>query len=574
MMDGSSAFCDGSAILRASSACGELVWQPFSDLADSTALHAPNITAWDAYDMVDLLPERHSAFPSLWPRVGVPRMPRMDERQRLVPTADARILMGECSASGSDGTWHHQRIGPFRSMGGFDWVALYFADAAHLSASRSLPATVSAFYAGPVTASGLSAPIHQHHTHIVPGKGVSPRVSALETIARTRPVDPCYMLQVHGDVIDECFGRSYASVGKASVDASVDPAFGFEVGAPLSVSATLNDVRAGGSSPLVYYYQVSVHVLSRAAAARAQSLSVFFPYQPFRMPSPGQLDDAVTIAVLTDEETFFYYTGRLPWGGRLLDVELHTHMHGFQEAALLLGSTPRALGLAGDVRPALWPAKPWLPIRTARTGFVSNAALRDAILRDAPPPLCHAVHPGRAVRQSTWHDAPARLRCAPLPLALNAGMPYVVLAFMGPARAAMSREAAAEAGRGSGGGRAHGAETIGQHVYFAMLFSSAAPSRFSCEVGTSQTLGASPRLASALIHQLRIGLHGGSPQGPPSVLEYVALTPLIALAWLLVPFDRHPHGPALLCSLLVLLVLMASGCYSRRRKQADRTALF
>ena len=80
-----------------------------------------------------------------------------------------QLYLGECVDADSDpqGTWHHTRIGPFVSKGGFDWWLFLWSHVMGLPAGSRIDA---AYFSG-MDLSGhpiLLPPLHSHHTHVTP----------------------------------------------------------------------------------------------------------------------------------------------------------------------------------------------------------------------------------------------------------------------------------------------------------------------------------------------------------------------------------------------------------------------
>ena len=82
------------------------------------------------------------------------------ELERLLPSGQVKI--GTCSTEAANETWHTQRIGPFRSGGGFDWWQFSWTSVLELDnmLSDALgPIGITAHFSGPVDEEGVAIPL-------------------------------------------------------------------------------------------------------------------------------------------------------------------------------------------------------------------------------------------------------------------------------------------------------------------------------------------------------------------------------------------------------------------------------
>ena len=360
--------------MLAAAAC-DLSWRTFDDLKYSIAWFNRDIEDYWAFRGVRLGGSDHPGEP----------YDLLDESGKgdLIGSADGLLKVGECTAEAvGGGVWHTQRIGPFRSMGGYDWWNVYHRDFRtvqhemdRLISGRKLG--ITAHVTGPVTMRGdliPLPPIHNHHVHILETGHETHLTSSglIDCFLRgERCFDESIVIQHHGDyqctVGDggtECFGRKYGSHIKL-VDES------------LGLMAQLNDVRpVSPLEPLEWWYQVVLRTEVVGPNSEKQPLSTHSFMQPHSVMNPPHNFD--TIDVPSDADSLVYYTGRMPFGGSMAGGDWHSHALKFQ-SSLLAAAAPHDLGLSV---PALLPEHTYDPIITAHAGFADNIALREHMLSE------------------------------------------------------------------------------------------------------------------------------------------------------------------------------------------------
>lgn len=391
----------------------------FAELPSATALHSPDDASYDAFSFLDLVPQ----LSGQWPQPHPGHVPILNDSatQRLV--GPDGLHASHCERD----DWRTQLVGPFISYGGHDWWQLSWGGAGGVSTAllEAMPRGVmhiNAYYLGPVSwrsdaiswqgGAAVGAPIHQHHVHVVPGRGMDPRLSTLRCAAGLGPcADPCIMAQAHGDTPQRCVGLDLQATGV------------FVVAEPLFLGATLNDVRPSTSAPLTWWYQVSVRwaksnvegaSTADDGAASGRPLAVHFAIQPALLDArAGGLQSGGTLPVPSREESFIWWVGRMPREGQLLETAFHSHMLAFHAALLFAADAAdrAANGRAAASQSAHDAATSRLvqrlgldsfrplrhgydAIRTASIGIASNHALRNRLVRLAPSQLvCRATNP-------------------------------------------------------------------------------------------------------------------------------------------------------------------------------------
>ena len=319
---------DNAAALMLEATC-EYTCRPFASLERPWAVHYANNTAYEVYDGEALLPD------------GAMRLPFMSPFRISSKSDDGELEVCECTAESSRGTWHTQRVGPIQSTGGNDWWQFSWDNFANLRAELEASGTmeVTGHIITPVDAAGNiipHPPIHIHHVHVVAGSA-SFASSIAEMTAKVGGGNSFF--EHHGDWQFpaaeggvESLGEDYGSHGKLFVK-------------PFSTNLELNDMRPSGSPPMTWYFQMSLRVRPvRSDSCSPTSLHVFSGPGPLCME--GQGCTVTTVQVPAAQETFSYYTSRMPHAGHLVRMKYHGHSYIFR-GALLFRATPAQLGLEG-----------------------------------------------------------------------------------------------------------------------------------------------------------------------------------------------------------------------------------
>lgn len=401
-------------------------------LSDAHAAHFASKDAYDAYDGVGLGNEMGLLGIKVLPRANASLL------RSLLPAG--QVMVSECAAQEAPGrTWHRQRVGPFRTTGGYNFVQLGWRDAGGLGIEH-MPMAIIGHKIAVVDLDGhdLSLPpIHHHHCHVAPGLGYS-----FESTVQTR--DACLLdgtscpdysaiIFHHGDY--EC---PAASGGVACFNERYDahPRWALE---PLSLNAEINDVRRLGSTPIIWYLMISLLVRDQRSSGGRPTPAADddAPMSVHQVINPGlkELDKQAGLLTLVHcpsaSDSFFYYTGRMPFGGKFLPelVRFHSHAVAMQET-LLFDALPHALGL--EEAPFRPPAA-WKAVVTESTGLADNTALRARVIERARASggrvLCTAVSRLEVVDGMAYDRMP-RIQCAEWRFAR--GDAWTTLALNGP----------------------------------------------------------------------------------------------------------------------------------------------
>jgi hypothetical protein len=328
-----------------------------------------------------------------------------------------------------------ERVGPFTGRGGMDWTSTGYMDVAGLQselAGRSV-SLVGGMLA-PVHANGTVIgypPLHIHHAHLYPFGNEKERHARIAGSFRD---DHDVVFQSHGD--SECLAELggvaclYRELPEGQGHLLADDHSG------LSTDWEVNDVRAAGSAPLPWYFDIVV--VHHEGAPRLHNVT----YRGLN--NPCSFADKCTYSVPYDAAQ-----GSLSWynvshgprlgAGYMTRWQVHTHhtladalflFHGpagtrfaLEDALLRWRTQPLPLGCGGEPgAPALHDlqqAKEALHAHTARLGAALVCEMTRPSLRfDCPEgaPAC--------VR----HDKAARLNCLER-LRIAEGDELLVVAF-------------------------------------------------------------------------------------------------------------------------------------------------
>ena len=355
---------------------------------------------------------------------------------------------------------------------------------------------------------------------------------------------------------DHCFGADYNPFVKM-------------LDAPLTMMAEFNDVRPQGSEPIEWFVQVAIKVkdfpatTSRPApnarpapvvAPIPGAVSQHIPWNPVDFMKGKQTGSLGTYWLPPHLDNFLFYTGRMPFGGKLVPSMMgwHSHMTAFQEGFLFVGD-PSQLFPTLDVtgRDAN------LPYITSESGIASNntelrkylfGQIRKSRLqrnshgrgRGPSPPktsiICRAT--GRREREDgTWYDRAAVVDCSAWQFA--AGAQFTVVALCGPTAATADGEKRMQAmvaerdGAEDGGPADHTDFTFPMHAGFDVWYAATDGQTHVTVSFQSQTIDAHPPFTDRL-ELLRVGMLGQTPQAAPTVVEHGVLCLVEFFLWGLV----------------------------------------
>lgn len=323
---------------------GELECDPEQDYENLLDAHLIHYTSDDNYDKFE----------------GIDLVHDYAKRPRDVASNDGRPKTIRCVSKEEteDGTWHVERIGPFRSTGGNDWWQFAYLDMFGFGGSRGEkfkilgdgngnPIGLTGHWSGPITPEGKPIglpPLHIHHIHLTEGVGVSWSSDIPDCIIKgSNCPDGGMMFAHHGDkqllnVDDErdggihTFGEDYGSEWAKKV---------YE---PISCTGEINDMRPAGSPEIEWWYQTAVRVVEGKKRDARKPLSMHYLYNPTEIGVDTQFSRFATFKTHPSHDSVHVYTGRMPFAGELVHADGHEHMSAAQQMFLFEGS-PEDLGL-------------------------------------------------------------------------------------------------------------------------------------------------------------------------------------------------------------------------------------
>ena len=488
-------------------------WRNFLDLPTAYATHYASAPAYDAYDGIGLGRDMDYGRMHLMPNGTSSQL------EHLLPLE--HISIGTCSKEAHDGTWHTQRIGPFRSHGGYDFWQFSWNDVLDLQGilDQDGEVAITAHFSGAVDEQGNPIPlppIHVHHAEVFPWD--RPTSFYLENAAKTLLDGSSYDNSIlFGQAGDSQYVSAEGGTRSFGVMYEQYPNL---IDSPLSIFAEFNDVRPRGAPPMVWWYQIAVRTSQTSANHHPVSVHV--------LSNPGRFDVGTTQTgiLLTNMlpshvDSFFYYTGRMPFNGVLVPelVTFHAHMGAFQ-SAILFAATPADIGLGPTFRPRV-PSESTI---TTAAGFANNSALKAYIMGRAPKSsrICEAIGQMEQVGIE-WYDRQASFQCAPWTFTTDDV--FTVVSFNGPTvgrLVGMTGMAPTSQGQ---------TFDFPQHTKFLITYLCDDGRTHATNAVYTQTLDAVPPFVDRFA-AFRMILDGGSPRGPPTLADHAKVGMLTLVVWL------------------------------------------
>jgi hypothetical protein len=499
--------------------CDAWIHRPFSHVQDSVAYFTPSTTEFDAFRGVLLdRPEEDSMnFPF--------RLHR------------STFNLTHSSCESRDG-WYYERVGPFRSQGGYDWWSVYWNDFGGFRErlQRGDQVGIVAHVSTPVDEGNRKIPlppIHVHHVHVTPSLGLHNRFELMPECAfRGRNcLDASMLIQHHGDAQcddpdrDDCMRDDYMGGIK-------------EVRAPLSVFGHFNDVRPLGSDVLEWYYLIGVKVTERGSDVSKRTWTPLSEHA-FGQPGtfvPWQLQSyVVTSPIPRRVYTAFYEVLYMPFSGTLWRFQVHAHQ------AMFLGSDLFAGGISSLGLDRLSWEGAWANITT----------LRQFVRTNVPPDSQKCVSDRNTIVVGTKEfDRRTKVHCDPWTFAV--GDAFTVVSYHGPSQAKSSFEGM-KGGLGRGGKTAvENDDLFPQHVsWFLEYYATDHRSHYTYSWGSKAEHGMDN--VGTLRDTFRLVFHFGTPESPPTLTDEVMYASSLLLWSYLY----------LWVAVLVLLVLYAAIPFAR-----------
>jgi len=544
-------------------------YRPLSNISDATLLYYPDDKAYNSFQAVDLLPEVPSRFNPDLVAFGF-KIERPADVSRYVGSlegsSNSHILLRDCSQSTPTGSWASQRVGPFLSRGGYDWWQMSWSILNTKTLLRRAPQGrlgVTAHWSLALNDAGeylAHPPIHHHHMHLS---------AAPQSIPRDYSPQRCFLdgicpslsrfVEHHGDwqheLVDRDILSSMAPLMQEYASSDTNYVKWFEH--PLVIGNELNDVRPVDSPVLRWWYEIGLHFVTVAAGSTA--LSVHKTNNPGHFaPLMKQRYLVFPIDLPTTRESFFWYTGEMPYAGKLVNLVYHAH-HGLLQESLFFAAKPEQLGL---LDPDLWPESSYRSILTARTFVGNNSNLRRYLVDRVAlerlkcplgPFLCTPFLVATAKKHrekigDEWFDRMPQMKVEEEWL-FDAKERYTVISLQGPSiDSSTIRE-----------------DPFTQHdIYFITYAPFDHKSQFTGEVD-SQKIWMSPMADEDMPLALTtMMLNFGVPQNPPSLASNFALFIMRCLLMLV----AHPVVAALFVAAMCFVL------YFRKSVSATLPSLF
>jgi len=283
---------------------------------------------------------------------------------------------------------------------------------------------------------------------------------------------------------------------------------------PLSLNMELNDVRATGSPPLVWYFQLSLLTVSeeKGSGQMRIPLSLHKTHNPLSVCGmrPHQLCWLGTYPVeqQAGQESLLVYHSRWPTAGRLINAVYHAHQSVHDDSLLFAGALHEATSALN-----MWPSKDgtkegpasddtsaftFLP--TINTVHRTNAAWRKALLATGTPTAaqlrCRAMGAREHVEGSydEYADRASVPKC--LDWTFTAGEAFTTVQFNYPVQANSSRGAGV---------------AVKQHsIWFLTYVANDRHSRYTVDLFQPIDRGAVPRSPSMFDYLVRLWTDSGT----------------------------------------------------------------
>lgn len=258
----------------------------------------------------------------MWP------LPNYEPRSPL--TKDHDKVKQSCSFEAERGTWHVDRVGPFREREVGSWHYAWFRPFEHLDID--LPKTVGKYQVATLTSLANEKgevigypPAHMHHFHVW---NVNPLL----------PIWPHVVFdgfETHGD--DMC---DQSGLGSVCYMKSWPPGYGTPVPPRYFFEALANFVAP--SEEQDFYFEISVLI---SDDPNTKATVPFVPHAPDMLSKTPQ--QAGTYEVPKDAESMVWGYNEAPFDLEVVWWKFHTHYYFTSEAWILSGDTS-SLGLDKD----------------------------------------------------------------------------------------------------------------------------------------------------------------------------------------------------------------------------------
>lgn len=239
---------------------------------------------------------------------------------------------------------------------------------------------VTAQYSAAVSRDGTplaNPPVHIHHIHVGPRPGVrqhSDMYRCLQSEGKQGCYDPTRVFEHHGDY--QCLEEDG---GLDCLMETVPEGYGKLITYPLGIEGDMNDVRAAGSEPMEWWYELSIRWTPKESPlGRALKPMHFHNFAgPGTLSRTDQNSYIFTYQCPTSYDSLFWYSGRMPYSGDMLRNKFHAHNKIFKEA-LFFAASPEELGLTAAN--GLQPAQPFETVDLRETRWSSLEDVKHFVL--------------------------------------------------------------------------------------------------------------------------------------------------------------------------------------------------
>jgi hypothetical protein len=187
--------------------------------------------------------------------------------------------------------------------------------------------------------------------------------------------DPTRVFEHHGDY--QCL---HEDGGLDCLLETVPDGYGKLLTHPLGIEGDINDVRASGSAPLEWYYELAIRWTPKESTLGRALKPMHF--HNFAGPGSGDIRNQnsyiFTYQCPTDHDSLFWYSGRMPYSGEMLRNKFHAHNKIFKEA-LFFAASPEELGLTREN--GLLPVQPFLTVDVKGTEFGTLEGVKQFVLK-------------------------------------------------------------------------------------------------------------------------------------------------------------------------------------------------
>mmetsp|Transcript_105640 Transcript_105640/g.235858 ORF Transcript_105640/g.235858 Transcript_105640/m.235858 type:complete len:679 (+) Transcript_105640:1-2037(+) len=320
---------------------GQGVWETFDQRKLWTTLRwYANYSDFNSFRGYEFYPKRYLDYNSAYQVLFSDRSSQGPKKME-----GTTVGLRSCHIEVKDGSkWSVQKVGPFRSTGGYDWWQVSWSDLGQFTdILKEHPSGVyllSTFFR-PVNARGEDLgypPIHIHHVHVS-------RVGRSIKFRNDYNADFQYavsewLFEGHGDY--QCHD---ADGGMSCFYEELD-GYGKLIDFPLHIEGEFNDVRPVASEPMEWWIEVSFRWIpaSKVSSSRTKPVSVHIFGGRGTNDFSIQQSLVLTWDMKFDQPYLFWYSGHMVTGGDLLVNKLHAHSRSFK-SAFFFSATPRDLGL-------------------------------------------------------------------------------------------------------------------------------------------------------------------------------------------------------------------------------------